>query len=251
VEDLTLAYLAMAGDDPADPWSQPVEVTAPSQRTQERPRLGIVAQWLEPPMSDTVRAGIERFVALATDAGVTVERIDVPHLAPPPEVARAIGPDVVWLHGQRLDEHPDRFGADVAARIAECRKATATDLIVAERWGSAARAEIARLSAAGFDALVAPTVGVLAKRIGIDTVEVTGGTVPHRDALARFTSPINRIRVPAVAAPVAGTARQGVSVQLVGSMWSEAALLSVTAFLESAGVLKAGEPPVSFGDAHR
>jgi aspartyl-tRNA(Asn)/glutamyl-tRNA(Gln) amidotransferase subunit A len=251
VEDLTLAYLAMAGDDPADPWSQPVEVTAPSQRTQGRPRLGIVTQWLEPPMSEVIRAGIERFVALATDAGATVERIDVPQLAPPPEVARAIGPDVVRLHGQRLDEHPDRFGADVAARITECRKATAEDLIVAERWASAARAEIARLTAAGFDALVAPTVGVLTKRIGIDTVEVAGRAVPHRDALASFTSPINRIRVPAVAAPVAGTAHQGVSVQLVGSMWSEAALLSVAAFLESAGVLKAGEPPVSFGDAHR
>jgi aspartyl-tRNA(Asn)/glutamyl-tRNA(Gln) amidotransferase subunit A len=251
VEDLALAYLAMAGDDRSDPWSQPVAVTAPSPRGPEGIRLGVVAEWLEPPMSDTVRAGLERFVALAIEAGATVDHLDVPALAPPVEVARAIGPEIVRLHGQRLDEHPDRYGRDVAARIAECRHATAGDVIAAERWASGARAEIARLSLEGFDALVAPTVGVLSKHIGVDTVTVAGGSVPHREALARFTAPINRIRVPAIAAPVAGTPHQGVSVQLVGPMWSEASLLAVAASLESAGVLKAGEPPVSFPGAHR
>ncbi len=251
VEDLALAYLAMAGDDRSDPWSQPVAVTAPSPRGLEGIRLGVVAEWLVPPMSEAVRAGLERFIALATDAGATLERLDVPALAPPVEVARAIGPEIVRLHGQRLAEHPGRYGPDVAARIAECRHATADDIITAERWASGARAEIARLSIEGFDALVAPTVGVLSKTIGVDTVMVAGGSVQHREALARFTAPINRIRVPAIAAPVAGTPHQGVSVQLVGPMWSEASLLAVAASLESAGVLKAGEPPVSFPGARR
>jgi Asp-tRNA(Asn)/Glu-tRNA(Gln) amidotransferase A subunit family amidase len=79
--------------------------------------------------------------------------------------------------------------------------------------------------------------------IGTDTVDVDGRMVFHREVLASFTAPVNRIRVPALAAPIAGSGHQGVSFQLVGAMWSEATLLSIAGALEEAQIIGVARPP--------
>jgi Asp-tRNA(Asn)/Glu-tRNA(Gln) amidotransferase A subunit family amidase len=246
VADLEVAYRAMAGDDPADPWSQPHSIEA-AHRPGGAFRLGIVSQWLEPPMSADVRSGFNTFVTACTDLGMDVREISVGELAPVPAVTAAIGPEIIAVHGERYRNHPDRYGADVASRIEASAAATTDDVLTAERWGSAARAAISRLAEAGFDALIAPTVGAMTKVIGDDDVDIDGRKVFHREALARFTAPINRIRVPALSLPVAGTAGQGVSVQLVGPMWSESGLLGIASTLESERVLEVRRPPIFLG----
>jgi Asp-tRNA(Asn)/Glu-tRNA(Gln) amidotransferase A subunit family amidase len=251
VDDLAISYAAMAGDDPADPWSQVRPVESPRAVSLGDVRLGVVRQWMTPPMSRQVRDGLDVFIRTAEAAGVRIEEIDVPHLLPPSELGAAIGPEIIRVHGHRYEEHPERFGADVAVRIEQARSGTADDVLVAERWGSAARATIARLSQGGFDALVAPTVGVMRKRIGDDMVDVDGTRRFHREVLAPFTAPINRIRVPALSAPVSGTGEPAVSIQLIGSMWSESSLLAIAGALEEARVLEAGVPPVTFGHTNR
>ncbi len=247
VADLELAYRAMAGDDPADPWSQPRPIQASQRKDTGALRLGIVSQWLEPPMSADVRAGLDTFVSACADLGIDVHEISVRELAPVPEVTAAIGPEIIAVHGERYRAHPDRYGKDVAQRIEAAGSATADDVLAAERWGSAARAAITRLTDAGYDALVAPTVGVMTKVIGEDDVDVDGKKVFHREALARFTAPINRIRVPSLSFPVAGTAGQGVSLQLVGPMWSESRLLGIASRLETERVLEVLRPPIFLG----
>lgn len=246
VRDLELAYLAMAGDDPEDPWCQPRPVQPAAHRDVQQLRLGIVTQWCEPPTETAVSNGLERFVEACSDIGARIDRLDVPALLPIPELDPATGPEITAVHGSRLEAHPDRYGPRVRKRLERARSGTAADVLAAERWGAGARAALDRLVADGYDAVVCPTVGVLRKRIGDDDVDVDGVVVHHREALARFTSPVNRMRVPALAAPVAGTDDPGVSVQLVGPMWSEGALLGVAAALESAGVLQARRPPVFF-----
>lgn len=243
VGDLTAAYLAMAGDDPSDPWSLPRDVVPPAATDLSAVRVGIVRQWLTAPTDAWVRAGMDRLITLLTSAGVAVEDVDAPELAPIPELARAIGPEILLVHGRRYRDHAERYGRDVAERIDEAGTATAEDLVIAERWGSSARASIERLTRAGIAALVAPTVGAQQKVIGIDTVDIDGQPVFHRSALAAFTAPINRIRVPALAAPIAGSGHQGVSFQLVGPMWSEAHLLSLAGALERAQIIGVARPP--------
>ena len=246
VDDLELAYRAMAGDDPADPWCRPRPVDRTSSVAPDGLRLAIVRQWCEAPTDRTVREGLTRFADRCSDLGIEVEEVDVPALEPIPELAMAIGPEVMAVHGARFAQHRDRYGPDVAARIDRIADATADDVLAAERWGSGARAALDRLVLDGFAAAVCPTVGARSKTIGIDTVDVDGRSVPHREALAAFTAPINRMRVPAIAAPVAGTADPGVSVQLVGPMWSEGALLGIARMLEESGVLEVRRPPVFF-----
>jgi Asp-tRNA(Asn)/Glu-tRNA(Gln) amidotransferase A subunit family amidase len=251
VDDLIAAYLVMAGDHASDPWSQPVDVVHPARRTIEGMRLGVVTQWLAPPMSGVVREGLDRFVDAASSIGVIIEEVDVPTLEPIAELSDAIGPEITAVHGKRYAEHPERYGADVASRIERARDGTSAHLLAALRWGSAARAAIERLTTAGFDALVAPTVGSTRKTIGVDTVDVDGRSMFHRDVLAPFTAPINRIGVPAIASPIARTPGPGVSVQLIGSMWSEARLLAIARTLEEADVLQARTPPISFEPTYR
>lgn len=244
VGDLAAAYAAMAGDDRADPWSQPREVVPASDRETAGIRLALVDQWLTPPTDEAVRRGLDAFTSRCADVGVTVERVDAPELAPIPELGAAIGPEVMAVHGERFATHRDRYGPDVAERIELARTGSADDVIAAERWGAGARAALDRLMAEGFDAAVSPTVGVVAKTIGKDDVEVDGAPVQHRKAMAAFTAPINRMRVPALAAPVADTAGPGVSVQIVTPRWTEPDLLAIASALESAGVFEARRPPI-------
>jgi aspartyl-tRNA(Asn)/glutamyl-tRNA(Gln) amidotransferase subunit A len=247
VGDLELAYRAMAGDDPSDPWSRPVPVDPSERLNARRVRLAVIEQWLRPPTSAAVAEGLHRFIEACTAAGIAVDRRDIPSLEPIPELGPAIGPEIMSVHGARFSEHPDRYGPDTAARIESVRDGTAADVIAAERWGTAAASELERLAQAGYDAVVCPTVGVLEKTIGVDDVDIDGVAVQHREALARFTSPINRMRVPALAAPVAGTPDPGVSIQLVGPAWSESRLLAIGRLLEKAGVIEARRPPIFFG----
>jgi aspartyl-tRNA(Asn)/glutamyl-tRNA(Gln) amidotransferase subunit A len=250
VDDLAVAYLAMAGDHYSDPWSQPRSVTRPSVVDADGLRLGIVRQWMTDPMSATVRSGFAQFVSLAEAVGVTFEDVDEPSLAPIPALTAAIGPEVIEVHGDRYRTHPERFGADVATRIEAAFAGTGLDVVVAERWGSAARATVARLTGSGIDALVCPTVGAPSKVIGVDTITVDGTEIPHRNVLARFTAPINRMRVPAIVGPIFGTPLPGISVQIVGEMWSEARLLAIARALEGHDVLQVREPPIYFGQTN-
>ena len=246
VDDVTLAYLSMAGDDAADPWSAVVDVEGPQPLDVATLKLGVVRKWLKSSHSKEVAEGLATFVERCRDIGVTVETIDAPELSPPPAVYRAIGPEIIAVHGARLAAHPERYGVDVAARIRQAAEGTTSDVLEAQRWGAQARSTIARLRSSGFDALLSPTVGSMTKTIGVDTVSVQGGQVPHREALATFTAPINRIGTPALAMPVAGTPRQGMSIQIVGTMWSEAHLLAIGAALEAANVTAVTSPPIFF-----
>ena len=247
VEDLAIVYSVLAGDDAADPWSQPVPVEPMRPRSPDSLRIGIVRQWIAPPIEQAVAEGLDTFAERCRDIGVAVEDVDAASLAPPAALGPAIGPEIVAVHGERYRAHPERYGRDVGLRIEQAADGTAEDVLEAERWGSAARATIARIAADGFDALVCPTVGALRKVIGEDDVDIDGTRVFHRKPLARFTAPINRIRTPAIALPVAGTPDQGVSVQLIGPMWSEADLLGIASSLEGAGVIEVCRPPISFG----
>ena len=241
VGDLTLAYVAMAGDDPLDPWTQPAHLLEPEAIVLEDVRLAIVSQWLDPPTSADVLGGLDLFRARCADAGVVVEDLDDPALAPDPSLGAAIGPEIIAVHGERFARHPERYGPDVAERIELAQSSTTDDVLASERWGAGARAALERHRQRGVTAFISPTVGVTHKTIGTPIVNVDGTEVFHREAMARFTSPINRIRVPALSVPVAGTGGPGVSVQVVGTMWSESRILGLGLALERAGII--GSPP--------
>lgn len=245
VADLDLAYGVMAGYEPEDGWSVPTGAMPPVDTGQAT--IGLVEQWLTAPMSRNVREGMERFISGVKEAGFNVVAVDEPSLTPHPALSGAIGPEILEIHGERFTKHRDRYGEDVRARLDLASEGTARDVVDAHRWGASARNTIARLHGDGIGILAAPTVGAMRKMIGVDDIDVDGVRHPHRAVLAAFTAPINRIGVPALAAPISGGEGVPVSVQLVAPMWHEASILDVAGRLESAGVVSAGTPPETAG----
>ncbi len=250
VTDLAAAYLAMAGDDPDDPWSQPEPVDEPAYDVDvARLRVGIVEQWFTPRHSQAVDRGVRHFIAQLGSLGADITELDTPALLENPSAAKSFGPEVMMIHGARLSREPDRYGPETRRRIEDAAQGTADDLAEAIRWRAAANAAISRVFASGIDVVVAPTVGAMHKRIGNDDIDVDGECLFHRPLLSSFTAPINQIGLPAISAPAADTGAPGVSVQLIGARWSEAELLSVAAQLEASGAIGVQTPPVSFAES--
>jgi len=248
VPDLAASYLAIAGDDPADPWSQPVPVdVVPNDVDPSTLRFGLVKQWLDPRHTFEVTAGVDQFIASATALGIDVVMIDEPGLAEDPAAAAAYGPEVMAVHGERFAENPEGYGPHTRKRIADAANGTATDLMAAIQWRSSARAILGRLFGAGIDVLVAPTVGGMRKVIGNENMDLDGESVFHRSLLATFTTPINQIGAPSIAAPIPDTGTPPVSVQLIGPLWGESKLLAIATTLESANAVAVTSPPTFFG----
>jgi len=247
VPDLAAAYLAIAGDDPADPWSQPVPVDfVPKDIDPSTLRFGLVKQWMNPRHTREVSRGIDHFIDRAAALGIGIVEVDEPGLVAHAAAAAAYGPEVIAVHGERFSENPEGYGPLTRIRIAEASEGTVGDLMEAMRWRSGARAILGRRFDSGIDVLIAPTVGGMQKVIGTEDMDLDGKDVFHRTLLASFTAPINQIGAPSIAAPIPGTGTPPVSVQLIGPLWSESNLLGIAATLEAANVLGTTKPPTYF-----
>jgi Asp-tRNA(Asn)/Glu-tRNA(Gln) amidotransferase A subunit family amidase len=247
VGDLAAGYLAIAGDEKADPWSQPVPVdTVGPPPDPKTIRLGLVTQWMTPRHTREVSDGIDTFIRAATALGIDVIEVNQPSLLGHEGAARAFGPEVMSVHGERFAGSPEGYGPKTRVRMEEASDGTADDLLATMQWRSGARATIGRLFDSDIHALIAPTVGGMRKVIGDDNMDVDGESVFHRKLLASFTAPINQIGVPSIAAPIVGTGTPPVSIQLIGPMWGESTLLSIATTLESANILGTTPPPVFF-----
>jgi aspartyl-tRNA(Asn)/glutamyl-tRNA(Gln) amidotransferase subunit A len=247
VNDLVAGYLAMAGDDPSDPWSRPEQVErVRSTIDPATVRIGVVKQWFETVHSADIAKAIDSFVDACASLGYAVMVIDEDSLRPIPELTAASRAEVLDVHGDRFGDHPEGYGPDVRIRLEESRGVTPRDMVTAARWISSAKSTVERLQADGFTALVAPTVGVRSKPIGVDDVNIDGAQVFHRIPLANFAAPINAIGIPSLSSPLLNSGSPPVSVQLIGPMWSEATLLAVAHHLESHDIVGFVPPPLVF-----
>jgi aspartyl-tRNA(Asn)/glutamyl-tRNA(Gln) amidotransferase subunit A len=88
---------------------------------------------------------------------------------------------------------------------------------------------------AGFDALLLPTLPIVAPAIGANSVDAGGTTMPVRAAMLRLTQLFNITGHPAIALP-GGQDAEGwpVSLQLVGHRGRSADLLDTAATIERA-----------------
>jgi Asp-tRNA(Asn)/Glu-tRNA(Gln) amidotransferase A subunit family amidase len=247
VDDLVAGYLAMAGDDPSDPWSRPVSVQRPQSSVDPSTiRIGTVKQWFDTIHTNEIAEAIDTFVGRCRDLGFSTAVIDDEALHPIPEVTRASRAEILDVHGGRFSEHPQRYGPDVRLRLEESAGVTPDDMVTAARWISRAKAAVERLQNDGLTLLVAPTVGVRSKTIGVDDVDIDDTPVFHRVPLANFTAPINAIGIPSLSMPITGSGAPPVSVQLIGPTWSEAKLLTVAGYFEDRELVGYASPPVRF-----
>ena len=250
VDDITVAYLAMAGHDPADGWSHYREVVPPTKRTNAKVTIGVVEQWANlGPSSIETRHAIAGFLDSAAKAGLAIEVVSDETLSPPKRLANASGAEILGVHGDRFSKNRGGYGEDLQERLDQCADGTPDDMVEAAAWAVAAANTVDRLAAKGIDLLIAPTVGGNRKVIGEDTMQIhttdahASESFFHRRVLASFTAPINRIGLPSLAAPIAQESGLPFSVQLIAPKWHEHTILEAAKYLESSGVLGSGVPP--------
>jgi 1-carboxybiuret hydrolase len=247
VADLALAYGAMAGYHAEDPWSWPAPVVSPSatRRDLRGIRVGIPVPWVDDgPVTEEVADAFTVAIGRLRELGAEVEEFRDDTVANDPAIMTLAGGEIAGVHRPWV-EAGRPYGAEVAGRLDGALAVTLDEFTTALEWRARARQRVAA-AFGSFDFLVTPTTGTVRKKIGEETVETTGGSLPYRPVLSCFTAAVNHFGCPAVAGPLPGGSPPP-SLQLIGALWSEHRLLEVAALLEREGVFRR---PGSAGSTH-
>ncbi len=244
VADVAAIYAVVAGDDPADPWSRPQRVVAPgAPASLEHLRIGVPHPWVDQPVAAGIRTAFDRALEAVGATGAAVEHLDLPDLDFPGLLNEAMYPEVANVHRARWEAEPERYGPEVRRRVEQASDYSMDDYIDGLRWRTRMQS-VAWRALGEVDVLVTPTVGSVHKTIGEDLVDVDGEMVPYRSAMARFTAPVNHLKFPALALPLAGSGAPPASLQLIGAPWLEHHLLEIGAALELAAIVGVERPPL-------
>lgn len=241
VTDAALLLQATAGYDPDDP----VSVAAPVDDLLADIDAG-VAGWRIALADDAhfgqadpeVLAAVHRAAAVFEELGAHIERIDLGRGQEAAQMnALMTTSDAAAFHRDRLRTHPEKFGADVLARMERGAMFTSTEYILARRFQSEWRRQLERLFER-FDLLLTPTAPITAPVIeGLDSVEAAR-------QLTRCTAPFNLAGLPALSLPC-GMSAAGlpIGLQIVAAPWREARALRAGRAFEQATAWHRQTPP--------
>lgn len=196
-------------------------------------RLVVPETWVNTaPLSAEVRRAFDQFLEESQEAGMVVDRKELPLLAPSSHQAAIIGVEAAQIHRDwRQESRP--YGDDVADRIDAALEVSGdvTALEEARRWRAAITEAMAG-AAEGASLIVTPTVGSLDKRIGEDLISGEH----YRTVLSWFTAPVNATGQPALSIPLSGSGRRP-ALQIIGARHTEPAILSAARHLERLGLV--------------
>ncbi|HEY3449926.1 MAG TPA: amidase [Myxococcales bacterium] len=234
VEDVALAYAAVAGPDPLDPGSQiqpTVSVEGLAAADLRGVKLGVYRAWFEHAAPQVVQANQKMLEALGR-AGAEIREVVVPDLDLM-RVAHAItilSEMEAFVSGMPEERH--LLGDSVRLTLEAVREMRSSDYVWAQRVRTRALASFARIYAE-VDALVTPATGIVAPEIP----EVGPGRawtdLGSTTELMRFVVPGNLCGLPAISFPV-GHDDQGlpVAMQAMAAHWHEALLLRIARVAE-------------------
>jgi aspartyl-tRNA(Asn)/glutamyl-tRNA(Gln) amidotransferase subunit A len=246
VADASLVYLAIAGEDPADPWSSPAPVKAPRGAANlAEVTLGIPHPWVDLPQTEEVaRAFVAATRGLAA-AGATLIDLDLPDLIPAKELEHSVYPEVAVVHQERWHHSPESYGPDVSRRLEEVFEIDPLDYVRAQQW----RARIRHRAEAALtrcDFLITPAVAAASKPIGDEKIQVGNKLVSYRPQLSRFSALVNHTGLPAIALPLDLDGVPPPSLQIIAGAWQEHRLFEIGAALEQLGITRYRRPPHAF-----
>jgi AtzE family amidohydrolase len=236
VGDLAASYDAMQGADPDDPAcaARPLE---PSFPTLEHGASGLRV---------AVAGGYFAGSGIAAEAVATVARaLDARRVVELPEAARARAAAFVITASEGADLHL----ADLKSRARDFDPMTRDRLLAgtlvpagwvlrAQRFRRWYREQVLALFRE-VDIILAPATPGPAPRIGQETIEIDGATVPMRPFIGVYTQPLSFIGLPIVAAPLRKAGELPIGVQIIAAPWREADALRVAWALERDGITNA------------
>jgi aspartyl-tRNA(Asn)/glutamyl-tRNA(Gln) amidotransferase subunit A len=232
VMDAALMLGVMAGYDELDPGSAqiPVDFFAQALPTSLRGwniaiATGDYVEESDPAVISALSASVKVFESL----GASLTRVNTDFLR---ELALANGKmvqaDAAAFHRERLQQHPEWFGADIRERLENGRALTSTDYSLARRTQQQGRRTM-EVFFKSYDLLLLPTTPITAPLIeGTDAIE-------QARRLTRFTSPFNLTGLPAMSIPCGFDSDQlPIGLQLVAKTWDEARLIQAGQLYENA-----------------
>ncbi|MCA1646749.1 MAG: hypothetical protein LC797_15265 [Chloroflexi bacterium] len=246
VGDCALVLQAIAGADPRDvaSSSEPVpDFAADLDRGVGGLRLGIPREYFFDIVQPDVTRLIDQAVATLHGLGAQVVEVSLPHVEHAQVAGNVImSSEAVAWHADWLRERPHDYGADVLQRIRGGLLVRATEYLHSQQM----RALIQHDFRAAFErvhVVLAPTVPVVAPRIG-HTFEVGGSlNVAPRAVVNRTTVPCNLTGMPAISVPCGFADGLPVGLQIMGPAFAEALVLRVAAAYEAATEWRQRRPP--------
>jgi AtzE family amidohydrolase len=241
VTDLTLAYDALQGPDPADHacTTRPPQPVLPSLEDGiEGLRIAVAGGWFARQLTEPARAAVAR-VAAALGATAEVPLDDA-------ETGRAAAflitnAESATLHLDRLRRDADGFDPDTRDRFLAGALLPASWLVAAQAARRVWARRLARLFA-DIDLLIAPATPCPAPLIGQKTMRLDGVELAVRPNIGLFTQPISCAGLPVACVPAAPAGALPVGVQLVAAPWREDLCLRAARFLEQAGAAAPAMP---------
>ena len=196
-------------------------------------RVGIPRAYFLDLLEDGVRAAFDHAVRTLEAAGVVVEEVALPHarLTGPVYLATVLA-EAAQYHAPTLEARPGDYTPAVRVRLEMSRYVPAEDYLRAQKGRSVLRAEVdAALS--GRQALLLPTLPIVAPRLGVPTVNLGGSTESVRNVTLRLTQLFDLTGHPAISLPCGrGDAGLPVGAQLVGHLRQTRELLRVAGACE-------------------
>ena len=196
-------------------------------------RLAVPREYFCDILDSEVRASFEAAIDALRAAGTTIEDVVIPS-------ARFIAPiylhivfgDAAPYHAPALEAMPEKYTKPVRLRLELARYVLAEDYTRALQGRETLRLEVDR-ALSGYDALLLPTVPIVAPALGASSVDIDGTSEPVRNIMLRLTQLFNITGHPAISIPCART-RTALprSLQLVGTRGQTDALLHVARAVE-------------------
>jgi len=168
VDDAAIVLDAIAGHDPADPYSVLVDLPA-THRPAARPiadiRIGVVRRRFFDGHSNVisvVEAAIEHFGS----CGATVVALDLPDIDEAADHLDFVSAEAGVLHEHDLSERPEAYSDEVRGKLQRDQSVTASDYISAQHFRRGFTHRVEQLFD-HCDVLVAPTATIAAAPINI------------------------------------------------------------------------------------
>jgi len=226
VRDAAALYQVLAGMRPT-----PIPVANPTGL-----RLVHLAGHFGSPLDPVVREALEGALSQLRRAGVLVRSGEVPSSAGIADAYVAIVlPEAAAWHAPYIDSHAEGYLPSVRDRILSGRAISPGEIENAHMMRAQLAREVNALLADG-DALVLPTLPILAPPIGASTVTPDpreGTSLTVRAAMLKHTQLFNLTGHPAISLPIA-TAGLPVGLQLVGRFNETPRLFEVALACEAA-----------------
>jgi aspartyl-tRNA(Asn)/glutamyl-tRNA(Gln) amidotransferase subunit A len=223
VHDVAILLQVIAGYDPEDAVCQDVPVEnylAGLEDGVRGWRVALAAGDYLVNADDEVLKAVQIAAHVFETQGAIITAVEIPGLQ---EAAQAnslmVTSDAAAFHRERLQTHPQDFGADVLQRLQGGAAYSSTEYILARRTQSVLRRKFEAFFK-DYDILLMPTTPIPAPtRQGDDAVR-------RAQLLTPFTAPFNLTGLPALTLPCGFSAQElPLGLQIIAGPWKEATVL--------------------------